>query len=88
MNKKDSEKLISFLNEKWKGRSCPMCNVGKWSVQDNVFELREFQGGGLVIGGTPIIPIIPITCGNCGNTIFVNAITAGIVKSEREEKND
>jgi hypothetical protein len=85
MEKKDTEKLIGFLNEKWQSRPCPMCQVGKWGVQDKVFELREFHGGGLVIGGTPIVPIIPVTCGNCGNTIFVNAITAGIVKPEKED---
>ena len=87
MDKKESETLISFLNEKWQGSTCPMWHVGKWAVQDKVFELREFRGGSLVLGGTPIIPIIPITCGNCGNTILINAITAGIAKSEKEEKN-
>jgi hypothetical protein len=86
MEKKDTEKLIEFLKEKWQGRLCPMCQAGKWSVQDKVFELREFHGGGLVIGGTPIVPVIPVTCGNCGNTIFLNAITTGIVKSEKEDK--
>jgi len=85
MDKKDSEKIISFLNEKWQGRPCPMCHVGKWSVQDKVFELREFHGGGLVIGGTPIIPIIPVTCGNCGNTIFINAIMTGVVEPEAKK---
>lgn len=85
MEKKDTEKLIAFLNTKWQGRPCPMCQAGKWSVQDKVFELREFHGGGLVIGGTPIVPVIPVTCENCGNTIFLNAITAGIVKPEKED---
>lgn len=88
MEKKDSEKIINFLNEKWQNHPCPMCGVGKWSVQDKIFELREFHGGDLVMGGTPIIPIIPVTCGNCGNTVFINAIMTGIVKAEKEDKND
>jgi hypothetical protein len=86
MEKDDSEKLIKFLNEKWQGRPCPMCQFGRWSVQDKIFELREFHGGSLVVGGTPIIPVIPVTCGNCGNTILINAITTGVVKPEKEDK--
>lgn len=61
MDKKDSDQIINFLNEKWKGRPCSMCGVGKWSVQDKIFELREFHGGGLVVGGSPIIPVLPVT---------------------------
>ena len=69
MDKKDSEKLINFLNDKWKDQLCPMCNERKWSVQNKVFELREFRGGSLVLGGITILPIIPITCENCGNLL-------------------
>ncbi len=86
MDKKDSKKLIKFLNDKWQSRPCPMCHEGKWSVQDKIFELREFHGGSLVLGGTPIIPIIPITCGNCGHTILINALMTGIMEPEKEEK--
>ena len=86
MDKSDSERLIQFLNEKWQGRPCPMCHMSTWSAQNKIFELREFHGGGLVIGGSPIIPVIPITCNNCGNTILINAIKTKIVISEEEEK--
>jgi len=86
MEKNVAEKIIQYLNEKWQKRPCPMCGVGNWSVQDRVFELREFHGGSLVVGGTPIIPIIPVICNNCGNTILINAIIAGVVMKEKEEK--
>lgn len=87
MDKKDSEKLINFLNDKWQDRPCPMCNEKKWGVQDKVFELLEFHEGSLVLGGgTTIIPIIPITCENCGNTILINAIKTGFVKPKGEIK--
>jgi hypothetical protein len=58
-----------------------MCGVGNWNVQDSTFELREFHEGTLVVGG-PIIPVVPVVCTNCGNTILVNAIIAGAVKSQ------
>jgi hypothetical protein len=86
MDKKTSKELINFLNAKWQGRPCPMCNERKWSVQDKFFELREFRGGSLVLGGTPIIPIIPVTCENCGHIILINAIKTGFVKPRMERK--
>ncbi|MGN4997040.1 hypothetical protein [Aeromonas sp. 61P] len=81
MSKFDSKKIISFLSNKWKGRGCPMCNSGPWNVPDNTFQLMEFHGGNLVMGG-PLIPVIPVSCENCGHTILVNAIIAGVVEPE------
>ena len=76
------EKVISHLKEKWKGRNCPMCGIGNWNVSDKIFEVREFNGGDLILGGTPIIPVVPVTCSNCGNIIMVNAIISGAVEGE------
>jgi hypothetical protein len=59
-----------------------MCGTGNWNVSDSIFELREYNQGNLVVGGGPIIPIIPITCDNCGNTVFVNAILAGLIEQK------
>ena len=42
----DNEKLITYLKDKWKGRRCPVCQQGNWIVSKELFELREFQGGG------------------------------------------
>jgi len=82
----DSQTLIRHLNEKWgAGRKCPQCGVGNWQVQDSLFELRQFGGGGLVVGG-PLIPVVPVTCANCGNTVLVNAILAGVVPKPEEVK--
>ena len=83
----DTQKLIAHLKDKWLGRPCPMCQVGNWNVSDKVFELREFYGGGLRLGGVPIYPVIPVTCNNCGNTVFINPITAGVlIRDEKEAK--
>jgi hypothetical protein len=82
--KMDSTKLIGYLKDKWAGRPCPMCGHAGWSIQDGVYELREFHEGGMVIGGGALVPVVPVICSNCGNTILVNAILTGIV--ERGEK--
>lgn len=82
MAKIDYSKVINFIQTKWHNKMCPMCQNSNWSVSDQVFEMREFNGGNLVISGdSSIIPVIPITCSNCGNIIFVNAILAGLVKN-------
>ena len=59
-----------------------MCNSGPWAIGTEIFELREFHGGNLVIGPGKLLPVVGVTCTNCGNTILVNAITAGLVNRE------
>ena len=81
----DVDQLIKHLKEKWAGRPCQQCGVGDWQVQDSAFELRQFHGGGLRIGG-PLIPVVPVVCSNCGNTILVNALIAGALERPEEKK--
>jgi hypothetical protein len=83
MSKIDGNKMIAYLQEKWRGRSCPMCGVTNWNVQDSTFEIRQFSEGNMVLGG-PIIPVVPVVCNNCGNTILVNALMAGVVKRDQK----
>ena len=82
MSKVESADVIKFLNDKWKGVACPLCGGLEWSVSDRIFEMREYNGGNLVIGGANamITPVIPVTCSNCGNTVLINALAAGVLK--------
>lgn len=80
MSDVNQDELINILNEKWKGRLCPMCGAGNWVVSNKVFELREFNEGNLIVGAGPITPVVTITCGNCGNTIMVNPMAIGLLK--------
>ncbi|WP_412984686.1 hypothetical protein [Pontimicrobium sp. IMCC45349] len=84
-NKPDLDKLLKHLNEKWGNRACPMCNSNSWTVNDTVYELRQFQGGNIVIGGGPIYPIIPVNCNNCGNTVLVNALVSQAIEKPKVE---
>jgi hypothetical protein len=84
MNTKDAEKIISHLKLKWSGRSCPLCQVGPWEVQQSVFVLLKFDGGSINLGGE-VVPVIPVTCKNCGNTILVNAIIANVLAPNAED---
>ena len=85
-HKVDIELLKAHLTKKWGPISCQMCHQGQWTVGDTIFELREFYGGGLKVGGGPIIPVVPVTCSNCGRTVLINAIVAEIIKPPTEEK--
>lgn len=84
MSKLKAEKLLMVLNTKWKNKTCIMCGGVNWSVSDKVFELREFHGGSIVIGGSDIFPVVPVTCTNCGNTIFVNPMIIESLNNEGE----
>lgn len=78
LNKEEADKLVAYLKEKWKGKSCPMCQTGNWIVQDNCFQITQYNAVAFVIGG-PVIPIIPVICNNCSNTLLINAILAGVI---------
>lgn len=76
-------KLIEWLDSKWKSTSgCPICEQkDKW-VAGDIFELREFHGGGFKIGGgSTVVPVALITCSNCGYTMCFNAMVAGLISS-------
>lgn len=79
MSNVNQDKLIEELNKKWGGRGCPMCGNASWIVSDNVFEIREFNNGNLIVGGGPILPLVTVSCDNCGNTILINPLVLGVM---------
>ena len=83
------EQLQSILTklDSLKHTECIVCKSSNWLVNDALFELREFQGGNMVIGGkSKIIPLLPITCNTCGNTILLNAVLLKLVESNNNDK--
>lgn len=62
---------------------CPICGHKGLIISDTIFEIREFNGGQLILGGkeSTIYPLIAVVCGGCGNTQFFNAILLGIVSN-------
>jgi hypothetical protein len=81
INKEDMALMLSKIKELWTtGNQCQICEHRDWSVSDRVFELREFHGGDLKIGGSSVFPTVPVTCNNCGNVVFLNALILGLAK--------
>ncbi len=62
-----------------------MCDANKWGISDKAMELREFNQGSLLVGGS-LQPVIPVNCGNCGYTILVNGLIAGVVERSEKER--
>jgi len=82
--KEIERKILDFINKKVPDiGACPLCKENRWSVSDTIWEVQEFFQSGLKLG-SPKMPLISLTCANCGNTYFLNAIVAGIVKSEKK----
>lgn len=79
----DEQKLRSALNEKTiQGGTgqCGVCGRQNWTYDTRVYELREFTGGGMIVGpSVAIIPCIVMTCGHCGNMNILNAVALGVV---------
>jgi len=91
LTKEQKEKLIGELNSrKDKAQPCPICGGKRWNVNDTIVEIREFNNGDMVFGGSDsaIIPMITINCEECGYIRFLSAIKLGIINSKQEEKRD
>lgn len=91
MEKKISEEqLATWLEKNWKGnKTCAICKQNSWIIGNQVFELREFRGGGLIIGGkSSVFPVIPITCSICGYVLLFNVVVSGMIESENLDEQE
>jgi len=83
-NNLDIEKLLAFLNDKWKEHKCGVCGHFSWDVTNKLFQLSEFNKSHVLVGGKKsYVPLIPVTCDNCGNTLLLSAMIAGLVKPNK-----
>lgn len=72
------EAAINWVAEKWPvPRECPYCSNTEWEV-GTPLEIQTAQDESLT-------PHFPVMCSNCGNTVFINAVRAGLVPEPDEE---
>lgn len=87
LTKEQASSVISkFNNDKDKRRPCSLCGGNSWNLNNTIFELKEFTGTNMIIGGgISLFPVLVVTCNNCGNTLFLNAIKQGVIEPDKEE---
>lgn len=83
LTEQQKQQVSNWLNVKGVGirGACSLCGSKHWSIDETIHEIREFNGGGLIVGG-PITPVILITCDNCGHTSALSAVMIGVVPRE------
>ena len=84
-----SKQVIDYITQKSENKVivCPICGKNEWGLNNVIAELREFQGGKLFVSGeTSVMPLVSITCKHCGHTLFINAILAGVVSAQGQQK--
>lgn len=79
LNNEQKDKLVIKLNQVWINKICEVCNQKNWTIDDTLFELREFHGGLTVLGSGAIKPLITISCTYCANTKLMNAIQLELI---------
>lgn len=90
MNIKNKSELLNQIKINCTALICPMCGSKQWTIEDKIFELREFNQGNLVLGGpnASIVPLIVLTCSKCGNTQFLNAIKYNAIEESSINKSE
>ena len=79
------EQVREFLRDRTSPiGECPMCHKTDWRIHEELFELRTFEGGGLVVGGK-VLPLLVLYCDYCGNTQLMNAVRCKAVPPEQRD---
>ncbi len=87
--KYDPKKLAEYFKKNWKDAECSICKGTSWSTSQNIFELREYNGGALPTDDLiSLAPVIPITCKTCSQVVFISAVGSEILQVKKEDKDD
>ena len=79
------KQLISHLGEKGVNSDCPFCLNGDWIINNRVYEMIEFNGGELVLGGEmSVFPVVAKICKKCGHVQLISPLVAGIISQPAE----
>src|SRR5262245_51702954 len=80
LNAVERERFDTWVTEKWKHGPCPVCQSNSWT---RGAKLHQIINASTLTGGTSL-PAVSFACAVCGYTLFVNAITAGIIRPDDE----
>lgn len=73
----------NIILKKWINKLCPFCQKQNWVINEQLFQLVQWQQGNIVIGGgAKVQPIVSIICRNCGYTTIINAVISGTIRPQ------
>lgn len=82
ISKNSEDKVIEKLNVLWKKKICEVCQNKDWSIDNGIFEVKEYNGKNSFAKGLSLKPYLLIECNNCGNTKFLNARIFDLIDDE------
>jgi hypothetical protein len=77
----DRNIIDSWIKVNWHMGNCPVCRKQDWVLADHVVTPMLYTGVGLAQGAG--YPQIMMICQVCGYTIYLNAVTVGIISGEQ-----
>ena len=79
LSPEESERARQWLKDHWKTWTCPFSGDTNWELGHVIVNAPSQPLGG------EVYPLLVVICAGCGNTVFVNAIKAGVVKPDTPE---
>jgi hypothetical protein len=75
----DRKSIVEYLRGAWNNRNCAGCGGSAWHVSEDLFELRRYDDGKVVVGADArLLAVVPVVCKACGMTLFFSAAHAGL----------
>ena len=88
LNKKQLDKCSEKIENLWGNRICEVCNNTSWSLDEQLYVLKEYHGVVNPFKEKEMIqPILTIRCRHCGNMKIFNAAILGVVDNKSGEVN-
>lgn len=83
------ERAMEWLNKNWRTpKACAVCRNNNWTVSESLTLMpRLIRDGKDTVGGL-VYPVFLVTCGICGYTMFFNALVAGLLPQDSEDKKE
>lgn len=87
LTSKEVQKAIDWLKKHSKS-PCAVCGSRRWDVAQHLVQpITLGKDGEMLLGGVGY-PQFIATCLICGNTLFFNAVFAGLVPPDQAKKKD
>jgi hypothetical protein len=82
VNPEHPKRIAEWIEKNWRHGECPICHSDQWAT-GGMFEVPAFAP----IPGSPraMVPVFPIGCVVCGHTLWINAVTANVVRTDEEQ---